>query len=66
MGIVVCDTVSGEFSFLQKGMDVAMAKIMQRNDWLEEEAANMAHEGLRTLVVARCKFSEAAYEDFKA
>ena len=26
----------------------------------------MAHEGLRTLVVARRKLSEAAYEDFKA
>ena len=36
-----------------------MAKIMQRNDWLEEEMANMTREGLRTL-------SEAAYEDFKA
>jgi phospholipid-translocating ATPase len=66
MGIVVRDTVSGEFSFLQKGADVVMAKIVQRNDWLEEETANMAREGLRTLVVARRKLSEAAYEDFKA
>lgn len=66
MGIVVRDTVSGEYSFLQKGADVVMAKIVQRNDWLEEETANMAREGLRTLVVARRKLSEAAYEDFKA
>ena len=66
MGIVVRDTVSGELSFLQKGADVVMARIVQRNDWLEEETANMAREGLRTLVVARRKLSEAAYEDFKA
>ena len=66
MGIVVRDAVSGEYSFLQKGADVVMAKIVQRNDWLEEETANMAREGLRTLVVARRKLSEAAYEEFKA
>jgi phospholipid-translocating ATPase len=65
MGIVVRDTASGELSFLQKGADVVMARIVQRNDWLEEETANMAREGLRTLVVARRRLSEAAYEDFK-
>lgn len=66
MGIVVRDTASGELSFLQKGADVVMARIVQRNDWLEEETANMAREGLRTLVVARRKLTKAAYEDFKA
>ena len=66
MGIVVRDTASGELSFLQKGADVVMARIVQRNDWLEEETANMAREGLRTLVVARRKLSEATYEDYKA
>jgi len=66
MGIVVRDTTSGELSFLQKGADVVMARIVQRNDWLEEETANMAREGLRTLVVARRKLTEAAYGDFKA
>lgn len=65
MGIVVRDTASGELSFLQKGADVVMACIVQRNDWLEEETANMAREGLRTLVVARRRLSEATYEDFK-
>ena len=44
MAIVVRSTDSGEYSFLQKGVDVVMAKIVQRNDWLEEETANMAHE----------------------
>ena len=65
MGIVVRDTASGELSFLQKGADVVMARIVQRNDWLEEETANMAREGLRTLVVARRKLSEATYAEFK-
>lgn len=66
MGIVVRDAASHELFFLQKGADVVMARIVQRNDWLEEETANMAREGLRTLVVARRKLSEAAYADFKA
>ena len=66
MGIVVRDTASGGYSFLQKVVDVVMAKIVQRNDWLKEETANMAREGLRTLVVAWRKLSESAYEDCKA
>jgi hypothetical protein len=51
MGIVVRDTISGEFSFLQKGADVVMVKIAQHNDWLKEETTNL--------------LSEAMYEDFK-
>jgi phospholipid-translocating ATPase len=66
MGIVMRDTITGEFSFLKKGADVVMVKIMQRNDWLKEETASMGCEGLRTPVVAHCKLSEAMYEDFKA
>ncbi|KAI0341172.1 protein transporter [Trametopsis cervina] len=65
MGIVVRDVQSGEITFLQKGADVVMTKIVQRNDWLEEECANMAREGLRTLVMARRKLSDQAYADFK-
>ncbi|EPQ55997.1 aminophospholipid-transporting P-type ATPase [Gloeophyllum trabeum ATCC 11539] len=66
MGIVVRDAQTGEINFLQKGADVVMAKIVQRNDWLEEECGNMAREGLRTLVMARKRLSEQAYADFKA
>ncbi|KAI0261943.1 hypothetical protein BC834DRAFT_829493 [Gloeopeniophorella convolvens] len=66
MGIVVRDTAAGELLFLQKGADVVMARIVQRNDWLEEETANMAREGLRTLVVGRRRLAESAYADFKA
>lgn len=65
MGIVVRDTQSGEILFLQKGADVVMTKIVQRNDWLEEECANMAREGLRTLIMARRKLSERSYAEFK-
>jgi magnesium-transporting ATPase (P-type) len=42
MGIVVRDTQTGNITFLQKGADVVMTKIVQRNDWLEEETANIA------------------------
>ncbi|TFY61338.1 hypothetical protein EVG20_g7094 [Dentipellis fragilis] len=66
MGIVVRDIQTGEITFLQKGADVVMARIVQRNDWLEEETANMAREGLRTLVMARRRLSEAVFVDFKA
>lgn len=65
MGIIVRDMQSGEITFLQKGADVVMAKIVHRNDWLEEECANMAREGLRTLVVGRKRLSEEAYMTFK-
>jgi phospholipid-translocating ATPase len=65
MGIVVKDSQTGEITFLQKGADVVMARIVQRNDWLEEETANMAREGLRTLVMGKKKMSDNAYRDFK-
>ncbi|KAF8841070.1 phospholipid-translocating P-type ATPase [Paxillus ammoniavirescens] len=65
MGIVVRDTHTGEFLFLQKGADVVMARIVQRNDWLEEETGNMAREGLRTLVVARKRLTGQQYAAFK-
>jgi phospholipid-translocating ATPase len=65
MGIVVRDAETRELMFLQKGADVVMAQIVQRNDWLEEECGNMAREGLRTLVIARKRLSEAAYATFR-
>ncbi|KIJ34965.1 hypothetical protein M422DRAFT_181491 [Sphaerobolus stellatus SS14] len=66
MGIIIRDTKTGEITFLQKGADVVMVKIVQQNDWLEEETGNMAREGLRTLVMARKKLSEESYQAFKA
>lgn len=65
MGIIVRDTVSGEIMFLQKGADAVMAKIVQRNDWLDEECGNMAREGLRTLVMGRKRLSDQSYNAFK-
>ncbi|KAG7087819.1 hypothetical protein E1B28_013759 [Marasmius oreades] len=65
MGIVVRDTSTSEITFYQKGADVVMSRIVQRNDWLEEECGNMAREGLRTLVVARKRLGASTYQSFK-
>ncbi|KAM4029014.1 putative phospholipid-transporting ATPase IIB isoform 2-T2 [Anomaloglossus baeobatrachus] len=65
MGIIVREESSGDITFYMKGADVAMASIVQYNDWLEEECGNMAREGLRTLVVAKKSLSEDQYQDFE-
>lgn len=65
MGIIVRDG-AGDYMFYQKGADVVMSKIVQKNDWLEEECGNMSREGLRTLVVGRKKLSQDAYKDFQS
>ncbi|KAF2016740.1 phospholipid-translocating P-type ATPase-like protein [Aaosphaeria arxii CBS 175.79] len=54
----------GEIWFYQKGADTVMMSIVAANDWLEEETANMAREGLRTLVVGRKKLTEQTYQEF--
>ena len=53
-----------EIWFYQKGADTVMTSIVAANDWLDEETANMAREGLRTLVVGRKKISPQQYQDF--
>ena len=58
MGIIVRDRVKGEIFFYMKGADTVMSKIVQYNDWLDEECGNMAREGLRTLVIARRRLTE--------
>ena len=57
---------SGEIWFYQKGADTVMSKIVVANDWLDEETANMAREGLRTLVVGRKRLSYEQYQEFAA
>jgi phospholipid-translocating ATPase len=57
---------TGEIWFYQKGADTVMGSIVAANDWLEEETANMAREGLRTLVVGRKRLSTAEYQEFAA
>ncbi|KAK2594879.1 putative aminophospholipid-translocase [Conoideocrella luteorostrata] len=56
----------GEIWFYQKGADTVMGTIVAANDWLDEETANMAREGLRTLVVGRKKLSFQQYQEFSA
>lgn len=56
----------GEIWFYQKGADTVMTSIVVANDWLAEETANMAREGLRTLVVGRRKLSSQRYQDFSS
>jgi phospholipid-translocating ATPase len=50
--------------FYQKGADTVMSSIVSSNDWLDEETANMAREGLRTLVVGRRRLSAKQYQEF--
>ncbi|KAI4147550.1 MAG: hypothetical protein LQ340_005500, partial [Diploschistes diacapsis] len=57
---------AGEIWFYQKGADTVMTNIVAANDWLDEETANMAREGLRTLVVGRRKLSAQQYAEFQA
>ncbi|KAL4976477.1 hypothetical protein BDW66DRAFT_159663 [Aspergillus desertorum] len=75
MGIIVrFDTDKGVFEssaeeeeeiwFYQKGADTVMSSIVAANDWLDEETANMAREGLRTLVVGRKRLSSLQYQEF--
>ncbi|KAI0597978.1 hypothetical protein F4775DRAFT_557110 [Biscogniauxia sp. FL1348] len=74
MGIIVqfCEQLrtspssltEGEIWFYQKGADTVMGSIVAANDWLDEETANMAREGLRTLVVGRKKLTLAQYQEF--
>uniref|UniRef100_A0A8D3C7I4 Phospholipid-transporting ATPase n=1 Tax=Scophthalmus maximus TaxID=52904 RepID=A0A8D3C7I4_SCOMX len=65
MGIILREESTGDITFYMKGADVAMASIVQYNDWLEEECGNMAREGLRTLVVSKKSLSEEQYQDFE-
>ena len=60
------DFTEGEIWFYQKGADTAMSSIVAANDWLDEETANMAREGLRTLVVGRKRLSYEQYQEFSS
>lgn len=64
MGIVVRDDATQKIYFYMKGADVVMTKIVQKNDWLDEECGNMAREGLRTLVFGMKELSEEQYNQW--
>ncbi|KAG8733388.1 putative aminophospholipid-translocase [Ceratobasidium sp. 423] len=66
MGIVVQSMDTQEIMFVQKGADTVMARLVQRSDWLEEETANMAREGLRTLVCGRRRLAPEEWAAFEA
>lgn len=55
----------GDIVFFQKGADTVMTSIVAANDWLDEETANMAREGLRTLVVGRKNLSKEQFAAFQ-
>jgi phospholipid-translocating ATPase len=64
MGIVVRGD-RGEIWFFMKGADTIMEKLVVANDWMEEECANMAREGLRTLVIGRRRLTEDLWTEFE-
>lgn len=59
-------SAEGDVVFFQKGADTVMSSIVAANDWLDEETANMAREGLRTLVIGRKSLSKDHYSAFAA
>lgn len=61
---VSSEETPAEIWFYQKGADTVMTSIVAANDWLDEETANMAREGLRTLVIGRKRLSAQQYQDF--
>ncbi|KAM7534886.1 hypothetical protein Aperf_G00000113594 [Anoplocephala perfoliata] len=64
MGIVVRQRDTRKIYFYAKGADAVMAKLVQYTPWMEDEAGNLAREGLRTLVVAHRELTEDQYADF--
>ncbi|KAK5271454.1 putative aminophospholipid-translocase [Exophiala xenobiotica] len=62
----ITNMAGDEVWFFQKGADTVMSNIVAANDWLDEETANMAREGLRTLVVGRKRLSPSQYADFSS
>ncbi|KAM0671372.1 P-type ATPase [Ordospora colligata] len=63
MGIIVKH--DEEILFFVKGADVVMNKIIKSNDWVDEEADNMARDGLRTLVIAKKMLSLEEFSQFE-
>ncbi|KAJ1986960.1 putative aminophospholipid-translocase [Coemansia spiralis] len=66
MGIIVRNRLNGDIFFIQKGADAVMSRIVQYNDWLDEECGNMARDGLRTLVIGRKRISKETYTRFES
>ncbi|OMJ16151.1 putative phospholipid-transporting ATPase IIB [Smittium culicis] len=65
MGIIIRDLRTNQISFIQKGADSVMLRIITYTDWVEEEVSNMAREGLRTLIVGKKNLTEVEYLEYK-
>lgn len=65
MCVTLQDETTDEITFYMKGADSVMSTIVRYNDWLEEECANMAREGLRTLAVAKKPLTHEQYAEFE-
>lgn len=65
MGIIIKDLETDEILFCLKGADMIMKKIVEKNDWLDEEVDNMAREGLRTLVIGMKKLTPEEFGNFE-
>lgn len=65
MGVIMRDQETKEVLFYLKGADMIMKKIVEKNDWLDEEVDNMAREGLRTLVIGMKRLTEAEFKIFE-
>ena len=59
------DDETNEHIFYLKGADVVMASKVVHNDWLEEEAGELARDGFRTLVVAKKILTPEEYSEFE-
>ncbi|KAG2383553.1 hypothetical protein C9374_004224 [Naegleria lovaniensis] len=68
MGIVVKFLSSGKIVFYCKGADSVMKQLVKasQSEWLDEEADNMAREGLRTLVFGSKALTDEQYIQFNS
>lgn len=65
MGVIMRDLETKEVFFFLKGADMIMKKIVEKNDWLDEEVDNMAREGLRTLVIGMKRLNGEEFAEFE-
>lgn len=64
MGIILKNCSTEEIRFLMKGADVVMSKIVEENEWLDEECTDLAREGLRTLVFGQKILTQEELDQF--
>lgn len=67
MGVLVQNVDSGQFRFYLKGADSVMAPLLNKNEefFVAEETELLSEEGLRTLVVASKRMSQALVQKFQ-